>query len=333
MADGGGRNVPSLTREEEDGRSGGGVRTDLALEAARLAGAGLESLPGVDTQDEMRGDVHVYRVAVRDKRGVRATGKEIGHYVTIDALGLRDRNRDLQEQVARALAAELERMLALPPDAHVLVVGLGNWNATPDALGPRVVDGLLVTRHLHEQVPSDMRGDLRTVSAIAPGVLGQTGIETSDIITGIVRQVRPDAVLAVDALAAHGIQRICSTIQLADTGIRPGSGVGSTREGISKESLGVDRVVAVGIPTVVHAMTIASDTIDLVVDRLKDGALIRLSPEEKRRLISEVLSPTIGDLMVTPKEIDQLMEDMARVVAAGINAALHPRVARQPSLF
>ncbi|MBE3589853.1 MAG: GPR endopeptidase [Firmicutes bacterium] len=318
----------------------GELRTDLALEAtqhAQKGQGGLAGLPGVRVEERRHGDIVVHRVDVLDEEGERATGKARGHYVTLDTPGVRNRDRGLQEQVARALAEEIRRMLPIGPDAHVLVVGLGNWNATPDALGPRVVDNLLVTRHLQNQVPADLRGGLRPVSAIAPGVLGLTGIETTDIIAGIVKEIRPDAVLAVDALAARSIRRICSTIQLADTGIRPGSGVGNDRGGISRETLGVEHVLAIGVPTVVHAFTIASDTVDLLIESLRSrpgfGDCFRnFSPEQKNRLIEEVLSPTVGDLMVTPKEIDVIIEDMSRVVAAGINAALHPRVAEQPTL-
>lgn len=308
------------------------LRTDLTLEAATIARRGLAGLPGVETQEEERHGIGVYRVRVVDEAGRRATGKAIGRYVTIEAVGLLRPDRALEERVARVLAAELGALLSLAPDAHVLVVGLGNSNATPDALGPRVVDQVLVTRHLRRRTPRDLAGGLRTVSAVAPGVLGQTGIETSDLITGIVRQVRPDAVIAVDALAARGIGRICSSIQLADTGIQPGSGVGSHRAGITKETLGVAQVVAVGIPTVVHAMTIAMDTVDLVAERV-GGPLRDLPVEVKRRIVEDVLSPTVGDLMVTPKEIDELIADMARLVAAGINAALHPAVADRPFLL
>lgn len=316
----------------------GELRTDLALEATQHAQQGLGQLPGVRVEERRHGDVVVHRVEVLNEEGERATGKARGHYVTLDTPGVRNRDRAMQGQVARALADEIRHMMPIPPDAHVLVVGLGNWNATPDALGPRVVDNLLVTRHLQNQVPADLRGRLRPVSAIAPGVLGLTGIETTDIIAGIVKEIRPDAVLAIDALAARSIRRICSTIQLADTGIRPGSGVGNDRGGIHRETLGVDWVVAIGVPTVVHAFTIASDTVDLLIESLRSrpgfGDCFRhFSPEEKNRLIEEVLSPTVGDLMVTPKEIDVIIDDMSRVLAAGINAALHPGMADEVLTF
>jgi spore protease len=217
-------------------------------------------------------------------------------------------------------------------------VGLGNWNATPDALGPRVVENLLVTRHLGKQVPANLAGSLRPVAAIAPGVLGLTGIETGDVIRGIVDRIRPDAVIAVDALATRSIDRILRTVQIADTGIRPGSGVGNRRAGIDRDTLGVP-VVAVGVPTVVSAATIAGDAIELLAQRLEEAspsaadALRDLLGDDRHDVISEVLAPAVGDLMVTPKEIDILIDDMARIVSAGINAALHPQVAAQDLLL
>jgi spore protease len=311
----------------------GEVRTDLAIEAARSRPG---SVPGVEIEEQRHDGVTVSRVRITTPEAEAAVGKRMGRYVTLDAPELRRRGTHLLEQLARLVADELGRLLDLTDETSLLVVGLGNWQATPDALGPRVVNNLLVTRHLREQVPDDLRGGLRSVAAIAPGVLGLTGIETGEIIRGVVDRVRPDVVVAVDALASRSIERILTTIQLADTGIHPGSGVGNDRGGLNEETLGCP-VVALGVPTVVHATTIAYDTIELLAERLaKDPAyrgLAALRGEERRRLIEQVLSPSVGDLMVTPKEIDVLMEDMAKVIAGGINAAVHPRVAGQPALF
>lgn len=308
-------------------RTGAGpVRTDLALEAV---GAG-QPLPGVEMQEE-RGDGYVVtRVTVLDQQAADRLGKPPGRYVTIESPGFRRRDRQLQERVSRVLARELAAMLPDRPDASFFVVGLGNWNATPDSLGPEVVHRLLVTRHLHDYVPADLRGGLRSVAALAPGVLGLTGIETGDVIRGIVREIRPDVVIAVDALAARNIERIMTTIQIADTGIHPGSGVGNHRAAVTRESLGIP-VVAIGVPTVVHAHTIAYDTLDALTRSLADHSQLfrtlgQMPEQDKRRLIEEVLGPAVGDLMVTPKEIDVFVEEMATVVASGLNAALHPRL-------
>jgi len=214
-----------------------------------------------------------------------------------------------------------------------LIVGLGNWNVTPDALGPKVVENLLITRHLKELMPDEINDDeYSTVCAIAPGVLGITGIETSEIIESIVSKIKPDLVLAVDALAARSVSRLNTTIQIADTGIHPGSGVGNKRKGITQEVLGVP-VIAIGVPTVVDAVTLTNDTMDMVIDTLikvtNQGGqfyniLKDLDRNEKQQLISEVLSDNLGSLIVTPKEVDRLVIDISEIIAGGINAALHP---------
>ncbi len=311
------------------------VRTDLAIEQL-LAREGGTRLAGVRVQTRRHGEVDVCHVEVLDEEGEQTVGKPKGHYVTLDAAGLRQRNTAVQELTARLLADVLRELLKLGPKGKVFVVGLGNWHATPDALGPKVVGELLVTRHLEGQVPADLAGDLRSLAAMAPGVLGITGIETGEIVRGVVDRVKPDVVIAVDALASRSIDRILRTIQVADTGIQPGSGVGNHRAGLNRESLGVP-VVAVGVPTVVHAATIASDTIDLLAARMKDNpayqGLAAVTREERHRLMAEVLASAVGELMVTPKEIDALVDDLAKVIAAGINAAVHPKIAQQPTLF
>lgn len=299
------------------------VRTDLAVEAV-----GTVPIDGIRMEQTEEEGVRVNRVQVQTPKAGEQIGKAPGRYITLDAPDLRLRERKTQERVAAIIGRELRGLLGLPKEAPVFVVGLGNWRATPDALGPRVVENLMVTRHLWDHVPPDMRGDLRPVSALAPGVLGITGIETWDIISSIVDRIRPAAVIAVDALAAADLQRIVTSVQLADTGIHPGSGVGNRRAAITRQTLGVP-VIAVGVPTVVHAVTIASQTIDLLVERLRSESrfyelLDGMAGEEKHGLIQEILSPAVGDLMVTPKEIDILIEDMAYLVAAGINQALHP---------
>lgn len=312
-----------MKREPARQRNIGVLRTDLALEAV-----GTALVDGVRIEESEEQGVHISRVHVQTPQAGQEIGKTPGRYITLDVPQLRQRQRNIQEQTAAIIGRELRALLALPKEDEVFVVGLGNWQATPDALGPRVVENLLVTRHLWDHVPADLRGDLRPVSALAPGVLGITGIETWDIISSIVDRTQPRAVIAVDALAAMDLQRIVTSIQLADTGIHPGSGVGNRRTAITRETLGVP-VIAVGVPTVVHAATIASQTIDLLVDRLKVEnrfyeLLDQMEGDEKHSLIHEILSPAVGDLMVTPKEIDILIEDVAHVVAAGINQALHP---------
>jgi len=308
------------------GNGRGEIQTDLAMEVLPSS----RPCPGV-LVEEARTDIAIItRVIVEDEIGAERMGKPPGVYVTIEAEGLRRTGRNVQEQIAVEFARELCNLLPGDTEAPVLIVGLGNWNATPDALGPRVVHDILITRHLHDQVPEEKRGGLRPVCALAPGVLGLTGIETGEIIRGVIDRVQPSFVIAVDALASRSIHRIGTTIQLTNTGIHPGSGVGNKRVGLTEETLGVP-VLAIGVPTVVHARTIAWDVLDALEHRVQSdvrlmGALDTLDRDERARLIDEVLIPTVGDLMVTPKEIDLLIADVSRVVAGGLNVALHPNI-------
>jgi len=303
------------------------VRSDLALEALPISG---ERFPGVRVEEDETNVCRVTRVIVENEIGAIRMGKPPGQYVTIESSELKRTNRSVHEQIATVFARELCRLMPYGPDSLVLIVGLGNWNATPDALGPRVVNDVLITRHLYDQVPVEKRGGLRPVAALAPGVLGLTGIETGEIIRGVVERVRPAFIIAIDALASRSTQRIGTTIQLTDTGIHPGSGVGNKRVGITTDTLGVP-VLAIGVPTVVHARTIAWDTIEALVAQLRYSyklfsILDEMQRDDKRRLIDEVLGPTVGDLMVTPKEIDVLINEVSRVVAGGLNVALHPDI-------
>ncbi len=210
-------------------------------------------------------------------------------------------------------------------------MGLGNWNVTPDAVGPKVVDKLLVTRHIFEFVPDQVDDRMRRICAVAPGVLGITGIETGEIVKGIVDKVGPDLVIAIDALASRKTERIGSTIQIADTGISPGSGVGNKRMGLTKETLGVP-TLAVGVPTVVYAHTIGRDALEMLINEFSEQAqphsefykmLHSLDERHLNELVGEVLAEGLGDLVVTPKEVDMLIDDVAGIIADGINLAVH----------
>lgn len=308
----------------------GGPYTDLAIEAtAALRGRSGTEIPGVRMQEHDEDGVRVSRVEVLSPEGEQAIGKQQGRYITLDAPDLRQHIVDVQEHVGRILTRELAALLGLRDQTSqsVLVVGLGNASATPDALGPRVVRKLLITRHLKDYVPPEVRGALRPVAAVAPGVLGSTGIETGEIIQGIVEHIHPDVVVAIDALAARSVDRIGTSIQLADTGIHPGSGLGARRVGLNQQTLGVP-VLAVGVPTVVHAATIVYDTIEMLGVHLQGKnpffeAVTRYDARQRRQLIEEVLAPKVGPLVVTPKEVDELIDDMARIVAGSLNEALH----------
>ncbi|MBT9156538.1 MAG: Germination protease [Firmicutes bacterium] len=299
------------------------MRTDLAVERlnAESPGAGV----AVTRVEFAYG--HITRVVVEDDNGAKALGKPQGTYVTIECPGVHEGDADLRYALSCTIAEELARLLPPPAEQKTtLVVGLGNWNVTPGALGPKVVHELLVTRHLLSHAPESYTDGLASVCAVAPGVLGLTGIETYEIITGVVEKVKPHVVVAIDALASHHVGRVGTTIQMANTGINPGSGIGNRRKALSKETLGVP-VIALGVPTVVYAATIAHATLDAAVTAAggkRNG--LRLSDDMRSELIAEVLSPHLGDLVVTPKEIDALIESMAKVIAGGINVALHPRL-------
>ncbi|WP_273365061.1 GPR endopeptidase [Alicyclobacillus herbarius] len=307
---------------------------DLALEAHELARGPEPQIPGVDFSEEQpHEDIHVSRVHVRTKQGEKRIGKRKGRYITLEAPGLRRRDPDLQTRVVEVLRDEFQRLFTLSDKASVLVVGLGNANVTPDAFGPLVVERLFVTRHVFQLMPELLDEGYRTVSAIAPGVLGVTGIETLEVVRGVVEHVQPDLVVALDALASRSLARVNATIQIADSGIHPGSGVGNHRRELTTETLGVP-VYAIGVPTVVQASTIASDCLERLLDRLRvsvpnNGAnqiFDHFSAQEKRQMVDEVLSPLGDNLMVTPKEVDEFIEDISQLVAKALNLALHPEM-------
>ena len=330
------------------------VRTDLALESHEVLveREGPPELPGVKIETEKTEYATISRVTVENELGAQMMGKAPGHYSTIEAPILRQHNREVQEEIAQLLAKELEWFMeqsGLGSEDGILVVGLGNWNATPDALGPRVVENLMVTRHLLEMSPPELRQGLRAIAAISPGVLGLTGIETGEIIMGVSERIGAKAVICIDALASRSVERLCSTIQISDTGIHPGAGVGNRRLPINQDTLGVP-VIAIGIPTVVHAVTIVSDALDLLEngrfenqekdfpkptefavdpDYLlgrKEPPVVKMREQNKRQLISEVLEPYMGTMIVTPKEIDALIDEVTDVVAGALNIAFHEGV-------
>jgi spore protease len=353
------------------------VRTDLAIEAREMVLAhkkgtvgqekDLSQIEGVIIKEKDVDDIKISLVEVT-KQGEQQLGKKAGRYLTMEVQGIRQQNTEVQQKVEEIFAREFAYFLegtGIKKTDSCLVVGLGNWNVTPDALGPMVCENLLITRHLFQLQPENVEEGYRSVSALSPGVMGLTGIETSDIIFGVVEKTKPDFVIAIDALASRSIERVNSTIQISDTGIHPGSGVGNKRKELSKETLGIP-VIAIGVPTVVDAVSITSDTIDFILKHfgkeLREGnrpsralapagmsfgekrklteedlpeekqrktflgMIGTLPDDEKRKLIYEVLSPIGHNLMVTPKEVDVFIEDMANLLANGLNASLHSTV-------
>jgi len=303
------------------------VRTDLAIEAASIFNKSkedIDALDGIDADIIKDGSCVISRVKITNENGAKTIGKPIGNYITIDCPNLKDGEDEYFNEASRLLNEELDNVLKNFDYKTVLVVGLGNWNVTPDALGPKVISNICVTRHMEEKY------DGNSVCAISPGVLGITGIETSEIIKGVCEKTNPDLVIAIDALASRKMERICTTFQLCDTGIVPGSGIGNKRKEITKDFLGVP-VIAIGVPTVVDAATVANDTMEILINTIKNYAdddsnikkSISVFENEKRYdLIKEVLSPYVGELIVTPKEVDTIIDHASKIIANSINTIL-----------
>lgn len=318
------------------------VRTDLALEAQEIVQQQIAAeIHGVVSENLQEDGIAINRLEIETEQAAQQLGKSRGRYLTFEVPGLRRKDAALQDRVSEILARELVRFLELPSDLQqaVLVVGLGNWNVTPDSLGPKVIEDLLVTRHAMMMDQKILGEGFRAVCALSPGVLGTTGIETGEIIAALVQRVKPGLVIVIDALAARRLERLHTTIQVADSGISPGSGVGNNRLGINRQTIGVP-VVAIGVPTVVDASTIAGEAFDALAEHFKkeprgfalSNALKDLDWDQRRLLITEVLEPYAGGrLMVTPKETDAFVEDMAYIISGGLNSALHPRVHSESS--
>lgn len=282
------------------------IRTDLAQEAHQLwresAGETTE-LRGVLSREEQKGPFKVSTVEILDEEGEKALGKPRGKYVCVQLDGYIRREENAFEEACKLIGEQLGSMLKMENNENCLVVGLGNRDITPDAVGPDALDCVMVTRHLKERMPQEFAA-FRPVSAVCSGVLGTTGIESGDLIASVCEKIKPAAVIAIDALAARETDKLCRTVQIADTGIVPGSGVGNARKALSRETLGVP-VIAVGVPTVVDAATLAHDL------AARSGANIE----------PEMLGA--GDMFVTPRDIDRSVRDISKLIGYSINLALH----------
>ena len=307
-------------------------RTDLASERRDIYqksnNIGKE-IDGIESKaEEINENIKLEKVKITNENGEKAIGKPIGNYITIDVKNLKIIQEDDLQKAADILSKELKQILDnhIDEKGEVLVVGLGNIYVTPDSLGPKVINEIDITRHLLKYVPQYLDKNTRPVSAISPGVLGTTGIETLEILKGIVDNIKPKLIIAIDALASRSIERISSTVQLSDTGIVPGAGVGNKRNEISINTLGIP-VVAIGIPTVVETAVLVNDSLDLFIEKLQDNAksneyLNNLKEADNYEEIKEILIPKDYNLIVTPKEIDDLIENMKEIVSRGINQAL-----------
>lgn len=316
------------------------IRTDLALEAKEIyeneSGSDIE---GIKIDERFTNDIKITDVKVTNEIGERKIGKPKGSYITVDIPKYMHYDGKLRNKLSSVVGEELKNMInslnrKIDKSMTILVVGLGNWNITPDSLGPKVVSKLMITRHLKQLVPDKIDERIRPVCAVAPGVLGITGIESSEIIRGIVDKIKPNLILCIDALASRKVDRVNSTVQISNTGISPGSGVANRRMELTEKTLGVP-VMAIGVPTVVDAATMANDTIDLVLNEMLSKStkgkdfykmLKSIDREEKRNLILEVLNPYSENIMVTPKDVDLVIESISKMLSSAVNIAFQPEL-------
>ncbi|NLV17044.1 MAG: GPR endopeptidase [Syntrophomonadaceae bacterium] len=303
------------------------LQVDLAMEARDLVRGDSDlEIPGVIEEIEELRNGKITIIRITDSAAEKRMGKPIGTYVTIEAKNLRIRDPEVHEEVSQAIAGKLKNAVdKIDPKAPVLLVGLGNWRATPDSLGPKTIESSPVTRHYYKYAPQALVEGMRPVCAISPGVLGTTGIETFEIIKGIVEKIKPALVLVIDSLSAQNTERIGSTIQISDTGIQPGSALSSVnRQVINHESLGVP-VIAIGCPMVVNAVTIADQAVQAFCQKRN----LPYDRQESVETIKPVLSFFGGSLTVTPKEVDDLVENVSNVISYGIAYSLFPEISRE----
>lgn len=311
------------------------VRTDLALEEKERFESDQVEVSGVVVEEEFdeEREIKVTRVVIETENGAKIMGKPVGTYLTVETPDLAVPDEESHIKIAEELCRHIKSLILKnfqekKEDISVLVVGLGNRAVTPDALGPYVADHLTVTRHIVKEYGKYAMGmeHANKISAIVPGVMGQTGMESAEIVRGIVKETRPDLVIAVDALAARNSKRLNRTVQIADTGIHPGSGVGNHRCGMTEESLGVP-VIGIGVPTVVDAATIVNDTMENFIKALEASESLKgvgrvlssYSPGEKYEFVKELISPHLNGMFVTPKDVDELIHQISHTISEALN--------------
>lgn len=307
------------------------IRTDLALEQKERFESDNVEIPGVvleEYYDEKR-EITTTKVMIETENGAKMMGRPVGNYITLEAPDLAVPDEDYHREISIEISKILKELIPKEKEEYrVLVVGLGNRLVTPDALGPKVADHLVVTRHIVKEYGKYAMGSEKAhmVSAIIPGVMGQTGMETLEIVKGIVEETKPDFAIAIDALAARNTKRLNRTIQIADTGINPGSGVGNHRNGLTEETLGIP-VIAIGVPTVVDAATIVNDTMENLLTALETSEMLKgvgvvlqgYNATEKYELIKELISPNLNGLFVTPKDIDDTIQRISYTISEALN--------------
>lgn len=307
------------------------IRTDLALEQKERFEADNVEIPGVILEEEYdeEKELRITTVKIETEKGAKTMGKPVGTYITMEAPGMAVPDEEYHSEISEEIKRFLGMLIQEDKDEYsVLVVGLGNRQVTPDALGPYVVDNLNINRHIVKEYGKYAMGEeqIHLVSAIVPGVMGQTGMETLEIVKGIVQETHPDCIIAVDALAARSSRRLNRTIQIADTGINPGSGVGNHRNAITRETVGVP-VIAIGVPTVVDAATIVNDAMENLIAALESSETLRgvgvvmqgYNAAEKYELVKELISPHLNGMFVTPKDIDETVKRLSYTISEAIN--------------
>ena len=292
------------------------IRTDLALETTERFAEENAEIRGVEVHEEYdeEKDVRTTVVKIVTENGAKSMGRPQGTYITIEAPELSTPDEDYHREISEEISTHLRKLIDLKKEKSVLVVGLGNAAITADALGPQVVDNLLMTRHIIKEY--GLRGikheKMHRISGIAPGVMAQTGMETVEIVQGIVSETKPDVVVAIDALAARSVRRLSRTIQITDTGIHPGSGVGNHRNGLTEENLQV-KVIGIGVPTVVDAATIVHDSMAHLLDALEET--------EQKEFLDEMIAPNLYSMFVTPKDVDETIKYLSFMISEGLNIA------------
>ena len=300
------------------------LNVDLAVEARDLIrGTSNREIQGVEEKVEQKEHIKITTIIIRDQKAVETMGRPVGTYVTIESPPLKINDPYVKEEIIAAMSSSLPVLLGqrLQASDTVLLVGLGNWRATADALGPKFIEYSPITRHYHQYAPDALIKGMRPTCGIAPGVLGITGLETYEVIKGIVEKVKPGVLIVVDALAAQNVDRIGTTIQMSNTGIQPGAGVSNARHALTQQELGVP-VIAIGCPTIVNAAVIAQQ----VVKKFCLDSGISFDEISVNNSIRETLSVFGGGLAVTPKEVDEIIENSARIIALGVGRALFPDI-------
>lgn len=313
------------------------VRTDLALEEKERFESDNVEIQGVVLEEEYdeQCEMRITRVKVETENGAKVMGKPVGKYLTLEAPNLAVPDEDYHREISLKLAEYLKELIGKEileqEELSILVIGLGNREVTPDALGPYAAEQVCVTRHIVKEYGKYAMGmeRVKSVSAVVPGVMGQTGMESQEIVKGIVKETGPDLVIAVDALAARNSRRLNRTIQIADTGIHPGSGVGNHRNGLTRETLGIP-VIAIGVPTVVDAATIVNDTMENFIEALESSKMLKgvgdvlktYSNAEKYELVKELISPHLNGMFVTPKDEDEMVKQISYTISEALNVLL-----------